>query len=44
MAAGQAKKTLIHDHLDHCLEGAVGPLSADDRAAIDEFREIARYL
>lgn len=43
-AIAQAKKTLIHDHLDHCLEGAVGPLSADDRAAIDEFRKIARYL
>lgn len=43
-AIAQAKKTLIHDHLDHCLEGAVGPLAAGDRAAIDEFREIARYL
>jgi DNA-binding FrmR family transcriptional regulator len=43
-AIAQAKKTLIHDHLDHCLEGAVGPLAAGDRAAIDEFRAIARYL
>jgi uncharacterized protein len=43
-AIAQAKKTLIHDHLDHCLEGAVGPLAAVDRAAIDEFRSIARYL
>lgn len=43
-AIAQAKKTLIHDHLDHCLQDAVGPLAAGDRAAIDEFREIARYL
>lgn len=43
-AIAQAKKTLIHDHLDHCLEDAVGPLSPSDRAVIDEFREIARYL
>ncbi len=43
-AIAQAKKTLIHDHLDHCLEGAVGPLAAGDRSAIDEFRAIARYL
>ena len=43
-AIAQAKKTLIHDHLDHCLEDAVGPLAPGNRAAIDEFREIARYL
>jgi DNA-binding FrmR family transcriptional regulator len=43
-AIAQAKKTLIHDHLDHCLEDAVGPLPQSDRAAIDEFRQIARYL
>ncbi|MGV3573812.1 MAG: metal-sensing transcriptional repressor [Devosia sp.] len=43
-AITQAKKTLIHDHLDHCLEDAVGTLSADDRATIDQFRDIARYL
>jgi DNA-binding FrmR family transcriptional regulator len=43
-AIAQAKKTLIHDHLDHCLEDAVGPLAPSDRATIDEFRQIARYL
>lgn len=43
-AVAQAKKTLIHDHLDHCLDDAVGSLQPGDRAAIDEFREIARYL
>lgn len=43
-AIAQAKKALIHDHLDHCLEDAIGTLDEKDRAAIDEFRDIARYL
>ncbi|MEO9336346.1 metal-sensing transcriptional repressor [Mesorhizobium sp. SB112] len=43
-ALSQAKKTLIHDHLDHCLEDAVGPLSREKRGAVDEFKEIAKYL
>jgi len=43
-AIGQAKKALIHDHLDHCLDDALGDRSDLDRSAIDEFREIARYL
>lgn len=43
-AITQAKKTLIHDHLDHCLEDAVGSLSDNGRATIDQFRDIARYL
>jgi uncharacterized protein len=43
-AIAQAKKTLIHDHLDHCLDDAVGHLDAEHRTAIDEFRAIAKYL
>ncbi|ODT74932.1 MAG: metal resistance protein [Pelagibacterium sp. SCN 64-44] len=43
-AVAQAKKALIHDHLDHCLEDAVGTIEPESRKAIDEFREIARYL
>ncbi len=43
-AITQAKKTLIQDHLDHCLEEVVGPLARDQRRSIDEFREIAKYL
>ncbi|MFJ6322075.1 MULTISPECIES: metal-sensing transcriptional repressor [unclassified Rhizobium] len=39
-----AKRTLIQDHLDHCLEETVGALSLDKRQAIDEFKTIARYL
>ena len=43
-AISQAKKTLIQDHLDHCLEDAVGPLARDKRRSIDEFKEITKYL
>ncbi len=39
-----AKKALIHDHLDHCLEAAVGPASRAARAPIDEFKAITKYL
>lgn len=43
-AIGQAKKTLIQDHLDHCLEDVVGPLPRDKRRSIDEFKLITKYL
>jgi len=43
-AIAQAKKTLIQDHIDHCLEEVVGPLARDRRRSIDEFKEIAKYL
>jgi hypothetical protein NreA len=43
-AIGQAKRTLIQDHLDHCLEETVGPLGRDQRRSIDEFKEITKYL
>jgi hypothetical protein NreA len=39
-----AKTTLIHDHIDHCLEAAVGPRPQRDRAVIDQFKAITRYL
>lgn len=43
-AIGEAKKTLIRDHLDHCLEETVGPLPRAERRSIDEFKEITKYL
>jgi DNA-binding FrmR family transcriptional regulator len=43
-AIGQAKKTLIQDHLDNCLEGVVGTLPRKQRRPIDEFKEITKYL
>ena len=43
-AVSNAKKTLVHDHIDHCLEHAVreGTKSADD--TIREFKAITKYL
>jgi DNA-binding FrmR family transcriptional regulator len=43
-AVAQAKRTLIHDHLDHCLEVTIGPLPRERHGSVDEFREIAKYL
>lgn len=43
-AIAQAKKTLIHDHLDHCLADAAGPLEDTHRARFNQFRDIAKYL
>ena len=43
-AIREAKKALIHDHLDHCLEAAVGPTNQETRAPIDEFKMITKYL
>ncbi len=43
-AIGQAKKTLIQDHLDHCLDVAVDSPSRERRQSINEFKIIAKYL
>lgn len=43
-AITNAKKILVHDHIEHCLEHAVreGQQSAD--ATLREFKEITKYL
>jgi DNA-binding FrmR family transcriptional regulator len=43
-AITNAKKALVHDHIDHCLEQAVkaGKRSAND--AVQEFKAITKYL
>jgi hypothetical protein NreA len=43
-AVESAKTALVHDHIDHCIERAVGPLSRDKRRPLDEFKAITRYL
>jgi DNA-binding FrmR family transcriptional regulator len=43
-AIAKAKKTLIQDHLDHCLDAVVGPLGFDQRSEVDEFKKITKYL
>ena len=43
-AITNAKKSLVHDHIDHCLDHAVreGTRDADD--TIREFKGITKYL
>ena len=43
-AVANAKRTLIHDHIDHCLEATVGPMSRGARGPLEEFKEITKYL
>ncbi|HCL67726.1 metal-sensing transcriptional repressor [Rhizobium daejeonense] len=43
-AISNAKRTLIQDHLDHCLEETIGVLPRDQRQPIDEFKAITKFL
>lgn len=41
-AVQQAKRTLIQDHIDHCLDEAL--LSNGDTSVTAEFKAITKYL
>jgi uncharacterized protein len=43
-AIANAKRELIHDHIDHCLDGAVSGDSKSARAALAEFKALSKYL
>lgn len=43
-AITQAKKILIQDHIDHCLEDVVGDVGKERRRTVAEFKEITKYL
>lgn len=43
-AVHQAKKVLIQDHIDHCLEDVTGASGEAQRIQLDEFKQITRYL
>ncbi|MBA4176277.1 MAG: metal resistance protein [Leptothrix sp. (in: Bacteria)] len=43
-AIAAAKKQLIHDHIDHCLDHAIGEPAASARQALSEFKAITKYL
>ena len=43
-ALARARTTLIEDHLDNCLDGVVGPMTAEQRRQIEDFKAIAKYL
>lgn len=43
-AVAGAKKTLVHDHIDHCLDHAVRAGSGSPDDTIREFKELTKYL
>ncbi|WBL81075.1 metal-sensing transcriptional repressor [Bradyrhizobium xenonodulans] len=44
-AISEAKKALIHDHVDHCLDAAANGGSAKStKSVVAEFKAISRYL
>jgi len=43
-AISNAKKALVHDHIDHCLEQAVREGTQSPNDTIREFKAITKYL
>ncbi len=43
-AVAAAKKTLIHDHIDHCLAQASDGDPAEARQAVAAYKAITKYL
>ena len=43
-AVNAAKKVLVHEHIDHCLEHAINPTTPGASRTLDEFKEITKYL
>jgi uncharacterized protein len=43
-AIESAKKALIHDHIEHCLDSSLQASGPKGRTALKEFKLIARYL
>ena len=43
-ALTNAKRELIHDHIEHCLWAGVGEGEMTSRSALSEFKQLAKYL
>ena len=43
-AINEAKRQLIHDHVDHCLDVAANGNGAAPPVQLSEFKAISRYL
>jgi DNA-binding FrmR family transcriptional regulator len=43
-AVTNAKRALIHDHIDHCLGDVTGHDGPSSNASLMEFRQLAKYL
>ncbi len=39
-----AKKSLVHDHIDHCLDKAVSKGGSKAEDSVRQFKEITKYL
>lgn len=44
MAISGAKRELIHDHMDHCLDDAVTGNGKSGKTALAEFKSLTKYL
>ena len=40
-AVGNAKRELIHDHIEHCLDDGAG---SDGKSSLRELKQLAKYL
>lgn len=43
-AIANAKRELIHDHIEHCLGDGVGNGPVTSKLALDEFKQLSKYL
>lgn len=43
-AVANAKKQLIHDHIEHCLDDAMSEGKLDSVGALRELKTLAKYL
>ena len=43
-AIGNAKRELIHDHIEHCLDDRQAHSAADMRAQMKELKSLSKYL
>lgn len=43
-AVANAKRELIQDHIEHCLDGSCAGGSLNTKAALRELKALARYL
>ncbi len=43
-AISNAKRELIQDHIDHCLEDATGHGAREAKVALAEFKTLTKYL
>lgn len=43
-AVAKARKLLVQQHVDHCLEAATNHLPSSARQALRDFKSVSRYL